>query len=216
MKFTAIVISAFAALAAALDNPLVPVAGALVAGQPTTITWQPTTSGTVSLQLRWGDAGNLNPGTSIAASVQNSGTYSWTPPSDLPSGTTYAIEIIDDSNKGNVNYTPQFTVSGTSGPLSSAVTGTKTASSASTDSASASSSASASESSKSASASASSSASASASSSSASESSSASRTATPSTTRATVATVPSSGAGRTVGGEALAALLGLGAVVAMI
>ena len=40
--------------------------GPITAGQPTTLSWKPTTSGTVSLQLRSGANSNLEQGTSIA------------------------------------------------------------------------------------------------------------------------------------------------------
>ena len=49
-------LSAFALLAAAADNPFnVPQGGfKFTAGQPTTVTWKPTTSGPVTLKLHKG------------------------------------------------------------------------------------------------------------------------------------------------------------------
>jgi hypothetical protein len=71
MLFFSLIVSAFSALAAAQaasgSNPLVPINGSVQAGQPLTINWQKNTQGTVSLQLRWGNANALNPGTTIAS-----------------------------------------------------------------------------------------------------------------------------------------------------
>lgn len=49
-------VSAFAALAAAADNPFnIPSHGYdFTAGSATTLSWKPTTSGTVTLKLQWG------------------------------------------------------------------------------------------------------------------------------------------------------------------
>jgi len=83
----------------------------LKAGSPTTFTWSPTTSGTVTLQLRYGASSTLSAGTTIASSIANSGSFTWTPPSDIPAGTEYTIEILDDANNNIYNYTPQFSIS---------------------------------------------------------------------------------------------------------
>ncbi|MCJ1351873.1 MAG: hypothetical protein MMC33_001857 [Icmadophila ericetorum] len=93
-------------------NPFkIPVQGYLVtAGQPTTFNWTPTTSGTVSLQLKDGPNGDLNTVETIAANITNSGTYTWTPASTTVENNSYAIEIIDDADPSQVNYTPQFDI----------------------------------------------------------------------------------------------------------
>jgi hypothetical protein len=65
--FKTLIVCALSAIAAAQSgaNPLVPISGSIQAGQPLTIKWSPTTGGTVSLQLRWGNPGALNAGTTI-------------------------------------------------------------------------------------------------------------------------------------------------------
>ncbi|MCJ1480263.1 hypothetical protein MMC06_000418 [Schaereria dolodes] len=80
-------------------NPFkVPSAGyVFIAGQPTDLTWKPTTGGTVTLQLRM-------------ANIPNNGAYTYTPPSDTAEGNSYTIEIIDDTDPINTNYTPQFDI----------------------------------------------------------------------------------------------------------
>lgn len=69
MKFFAIFLSIFAALAIAQSpNPITsPTGGTIQAGSAITVAWTPTTSGTVSLQLRSGSANDLNAGTTIAS-----------------------------------------------------------------------------------------------------------------------------------------------------
>lgn len=57
------------ALAAAQEraNPFtLPPGFMITAGEPTTITWNPTTQGTVSIRLRQGASSNLEEGTVIA------------------------------------------------------------------------------------------------------------------------------------------------------
>ncbi|TLD35627.1 GPI anchored protein [Venturia nashicola] len=123
MRLTTSLLLALGALANAasfqsMDNPLVPIEGVLVAGKPTTIKWTPTTTGPITLQLRRGPAQNLGQGVVIAASVPNTGSVSWTPPADLPSKPDYAIQISNDANPAQVNYSPQFAISGTAAPPS--------------------------------------------------------------------------------------------------
>ncbi|KAK3713515.1 hypothetical protein LTR37_008473 [Vermiconidia calcicola] len=77
-------------------------------GEPLTLEWEPTTSGTVSLILRSGASNNLNEGTMIASSISNSGSFTWTPSNELTRGSDYAIQIIDDSDPAQSNYTPYF------------------------------------------------------------------------------------------------------------
>jgi hypothetical protein len=88
-------------------NTIVPV------DQSFTITWDPTTEGTVSLVLLKGPAENLIPVWTIAEGIQNSGSYTWEPKSDLaPSegAKGYGIQLIDDKT-GQYQYTTQFGVS---------------------------------------------------------------------------------------------------------
>ncbi|GAB7342403.1 hypothetical protein MBLNU457_g0617t1 [Dothideomycetes sp. NU457] len=125
-------------------NPFnIPSSGlAASAGSPLTLTWKPTTSGTVSLVLRSGSSNNLNAGTTIASNIQNSGSYTWQVPASVVRGSDYAVEIVDDSNPSETNYTPYFvidssnTVASASSMLSSTVTSGAPSSSLSLSSAS--------------------------------------------------------------------------------
>ncbi|KAI9934436.1 hypothetical protein ASPWEDRAFT_43847 [Aspergillus wentii DTO 134E9] len=131
-------LSAFAAVvAAASSNPFNNPAGgySFKAGSPTTITWDPTTSGTVSLKLQWGNALTPDSGSEIASEIDNSGSYSWTPESSLADRDDYTVEIISDDDSSEVNYLPRFSVSGVTGSASTteaASTTTGTASSSTT------------------------------------------------------------------------------------
>jgi hypothetical protein len=78
-----------------------------------TITWDPTTKGTVSLVLLKGPAENLIPVYAIAEKIENSGSYTWDPKSTLePSegAKGYGIQLIDDAT-GQYQYTTQFGIS---------------------------------------------------------------------------------------------------------
>lgn len=78
------------------------------AGESTTLNWKPTTDGTVTLILRSGASNDLNEGTVIASNVDNSGSYTWDVDSDITRGSDYTVEIVDDDDEGNVNYSPYF------------------------------------------------------------------------------------------------------------
>ncbi|KAI9782116.1 MAG: hypothetical protein M1839_005463 [Geoglossum umbratile] len=108
---------------------------AFVAGTPSTISWTPTTSGTITILLRKGPSGQLDAGTAIAKNIPNSGSISWTPPSDLVKGSDYAFEIIDDTNSGNSNFTPQFSIDSTNTVSKSATSAVSTSTSVATTSA---------------------------------------------------------------------------------
>ena len=71
-------------------NSLVPV------GKAFTITWEPTTKGAVSLLLCKGPSTNCVITQTLADSIENSGSFSWTPSSDLaPSQPTgYGIQLV--------------------------------------------------------------------------------------------------------------------------
>ncbi|KAL8799968.1 MAG: hypothetical protein Q9182_005505 [Xanthomendoza sp. 2 TL-2023] len=88
----------FLALVAAQGKPnpfTLPPGFMINAGQPTTITWQPTTGGTVSIRLRSGASSNLEEGTVIAYTTRNS---------------DYALQIVSDTNPTDVNYSAPFVV----------------------------------------------------------------------------------------------------------
>jgi hypothetical protein len=60
-------LSAVATLVAARENPFnIPSSGyEFTAGEPTTLSWDPTTEGTVTLRLQWGDAFTSSTGETI-------------------------------------------------------------------------------------------------------------------------------------------------------
>ena len=69
MKLFTLFISALAALAAAQSSPnpiSAPTGGTIQAGAATTITWTPTTPGTVTLVLRSGSSNDLSTVATIA------------------------------------------------------------------------------------------------------------------------------------------------------
>ncbi|KAL4888688.1 Ser-Thr-rich glycosyl-phosphatidyl-inositol-anchored membrane family-domain-containing protein [Aspergillus ambiguus] len=138
MRFLYLTLSAFAALAAAADNanPFnIPNGGySFTAGKPTTLTWKPTTDGTVTLRLQWGSVMTPESGSVIAKSISNSGSYTWTPPADLAAQPDYTVEIIDDSDTSEVNYLPRFTVSGATAAATTSSAASTSTSSASTSS----------------------------------------------------------------------------------
>lgn len=134
MKFTAAaaaVLSAnFAALASAFTTPVganpsgnpiyKPNLGDIVPkGQPYTITWNPTSSGTVTLVLLRGPSTNVVPLAPIVEKIPNSGSYEWTPDSSLEADTSrYGIQLIQDSD-GAYQYSTQFGIGESSGSSSS-------------------------------------------------------------------------------------------------
>jgi hypothetical protein len=80
-------------------------------GQPYTITWKPTTEGTVTLVLLKGPETDAQPLYPIVEGIDNSGSYVWTPSEHLEPGETgYGIQLICDSN-GQYQYTTQFGIS---------------------------------------------------------------------------------------------------------
>ncbi|WPG97745.1 Hypothetical protein R9X50_00052600 [Acrodontium crateriforme] len=106
-------LGAVAALAQSLPNPFNVPQGNYVnteAGTDLALSWKPTTQGTVSLVLRSGNAGFLSAGTVIASKIDNTGSYTWSIPKDIVRGASYAIEIVDDADPTQVNYTPQFNI----------------------------------------------------------------------------------------------------------
>ncbi|EEQ34864.1 extracellular serine-threonine rich protein [Microsporum canis CBS 113480] len=50
-----------------------------------------------------------------AGNLPNSGSFSFVPPPSLIQGKDYTIEIIDDTDPSNYNFTPTFTVDGATG-----------------------------------------------------------------------------------------------------
>ncbi|KAF2711907.1 hypothetical protein K504DRAFT_489684 [Pleomassaria siparia CBS 279.74] len=111
----------FAGLAAAvhapvgdpLGNPITaPLIEIVPACKEFTIQWTPTTPNTVSLLLLRGPSSNVVPiGAPLAEGIANSGSFKWTPSSDLEADTThYGLQLIDDVT-GQYQYSTQFGIS---------------------------------------------------------------------------------------------------------
>ncbi|KAJ5092183.1 hypothetical protein NUU61_007053 [Penicillium alfredii] len=114
--FLSLVIALFAAVVAASSraNPFnIPDDGyTFETGKPTTLTWQQTTGGTVTLRLQWGAVTTATSGTVIASNIDNSGSFTWHVPENLEAQPDYTIEILSDANTGDYNFLPRFTVQG--------------------------------------------------------------------------------------------------------
>ncbi|KAH9833925.1 Ser-Thr-rich glycosyl-phosphatidyl-inositol-anchored membrane family [Teratosphaeria destructans] len=98
-----------------LGNPIyTPNSGDIVpAGKEYNITWGPTTTGTVTLLLLKGPSTNAVPQYAIVESIANSGSYLWTPSTDLEptkGATGYGIQLIVDAS-GQYQYSTQFGIS---------------------------------------------------------------------------------------------------------
>jgi len=95
------------------SNPIYnPNSGSIVpVGKPYKITWGPTESGTVSIVLLRGPSENILPLYAIAEKIKNTGSYTWTPKTDLEDDKThYGLQLIIDSN-GQFQYSTQFGIS---------------------------------------------------------------------------------------------------------
>ncbi|MCJ1358741.1 MAG: hypothetical protein MMC33_008741 [Icmadophila ericetorum] len=123
-SIVALVFAAFAGLTAAYTQPVgatpsgnpisKPGLNEIVpAGKPYTITWDPTTQGTVTIVLLRGPSTNIKPLYPIVEKIPNTGTYVWTPSTSLQADTThYGIQLIDDAT-GAYQYSTQFGISNT-------------------------------------------------------------------------------------------------------
>ncbi|ODQ55219.1 hypothetical protein SAICODRAFT_16983 [Saitoella complicata NRRL Y-17804] len=122
MRFslTAVLAAAAATLAAAYTTPVTLGADNAIytpglnqqveAGSPFTITWDPTTEGTVTIVLLRGPSENILPLYAIVENLANTGRYDWTPSTALePDTTHYGLQLIVDSD-GNYQYSTQFGV----------------------------------------------------------------------------------------------------------
>lgn len=76
-----------------------------------TITWQPTTTNTVSLLLLRGPSINVVPIQTLAEGINNSGSFVWTPAATLEADSSrYGLQLIDDVT-GQYQYSTQFGIS---------------------------------------------------------------------------------------------------------
>ncbi|KAI5280623.1 hypothetical protein KEM54_003586 [Ascosphaera aggregata] len=83
-------------------------------GEYATLSWDPTTDGTVTLRLQDFTHTNVvtpSDGYLLAESISNGGSLNVQIPQDLPEG-TYSIEIIPDSHPNDANFTPKWEIKG--------------------------------------------------------------------------------------------------------
>lgn len=80
----------------------------IVAGETFDITWMNIVGSEVTLTLMSGPADDLQPVGVIVASIDNTGSYTWTVPEDIPASDSYAIQISYDNNPNNFNYSDRF------------------------------------------------------------------------------------------------------------
>ncbi|KIX98947.1 uncharacterized protein Z520_05408 [Fonsecaea multimorphosa CBS 102226] len=99
----------------------------VTAGQPLTIQWTNPSSSTVTIKLQQDpitpDSGAVLasgiPASALTATVQ-------IPPAEDVNSHVYTIEIIDDSNPNNINFSPNFGIQGATGTATGVVTGSVT------------------------------------------------------------------------------------------
>jgi hypothetical protein len=81
------------------------------AGAPYTITWDPTTTGTIDLILLRGPSTNVVPIATIAQDIANTGTFVWTPSTSLVPDTTHYGILLVVTATGQYQYSTQFGIS---------------------------------------------------------------------------------------------------------
>jgi len=94
-------------------NPIAkPGLGEIVpAGVPYAITWNPTTTGPVTILLLRGPSTNVVPIATLVEGLDNTGTFSWTPSLDLEDDVThYGLQLIVEAT-GQFQYSTQFGIS---------------------------------------------------------------------------------------------------------
>ncbi|MCJ1337196.1 hypothetical protein MMC09_002478 [Bachmanniomyces sp. S44760] len=81
-------------------------------GKKFIISWQPTSPGPVTLLLLKGPSTNVIPIATIASGIHNTGSFEWTPSTDLQASDKkgYGIKLIDDKTKA-YQYSVQFGIS---------------------------------------------------------------------------------------------------------
>lgn len=135
---TVAVVASFVSADESAFNPIVSPSNGQVVNVPKAIdiTWTPTSSGNVNLILRKGGSTDLTTVATIATGIANSGTYKWTPSSDLSTFTGYTIQIVDASDSTKSNYSPYFTILAEGENWVTTTSGTVTSTSAASTSAS--------------------------------------------------------------------------------
>ncbi|KAJ0421041.1 Ser-Thr-rich glycosyl-phosphatidyl-inositol-anchored membrane family-domain-containing protein [Aspergillus carlsbadensis] len=121
-------LSAVATLVAARENPFnIPSSGyEFTAGEPTTLSWDPTTEGTVTLKLQWGDSFTSSTGETIVSGIPNSGSYTWSVPDEIADRDDYSVEIVSDTDPTTTNYLPRFSIAGAEEVTTTTTTETST------------------------------------------------------------------------------------------
>lgn len=121
-SFSALLVSAMAALTTAYTKPdynQSPTGNTIAkpglhdqvtADKPYTIEWKPSTEGPISLVLLRGPSTNVKPLTTLAESIDNSGSYEWTPSTDLEPDTTHYGLMLVVEGTGQYQYSTQFGV----------------------------------------------------------------------------------------------------------
>lgn len=113
--FTKTFLAAFlaAVVAAQSGNPTItPATGEVVPGcKPYTLSWTPTTPGTVSIEIISGATqGTLQPAGVVAAGIPNSGSFVWTPASALGANAVTGYKILVDGSE-QFQFSVPFSVS---------------------------------------------------------------------------------------------------------
>jgi hypothetical protein len=97
------------------------------AGEPFTITWDPTTAGTVSLILLRGPSTNVVPIATLADAIPNSGSFVWTPATTLEGDVTHYGLLLVVEGTGQYQYSTQFGIENNTPAVSSTASAETTA-----------------------------------------------------------------------------------------
>jgi hypothetical protein len=112
--FVAALLAAVAVAQTNSENPTsAPATGEKVPGcKPYTLKWNPTTKGTVSIEIISGASqGTLVPVGKVATGIANSGSFVWTPEAALGANAVTGYKIYDDAT-GTFQYSVPFSVDG--------------------------------------------------------------------------------------------------------
>ncbi|OAP63718.1 hypothetical protein AYL99_02945 [Fonsecaea erecta] len=134
MRFAHVLAAALCAVvASAQQNNAISIPGGqgtldVTAGQPLTIEWTNPSSGTVTIKLQQ-DPITPDSGAILASGIPASALTATLqiPPAEDVNSHVYTIEIIDDTNPNNINFSPNFGIQGATGTATGVVTGSVTA-----------------------------------------------------------------------------------------
>ncbi|OAL35255.1 hypothetical protein AYO20_05509 [Fonsecaea nubica] len=133
MRFAHAIVGALCAVVAyAQNNNAISIPGGqgtldVTAGQPLTIEWTNPSSGTVTIKLQQ-DPITPDSGVVLASNIPASALTATLqiPPAEDVNSHVYTIEIIDDTNPNNINFSPNFGIQGATGTATGVATGTAT------------------------------------------------------------------------------------------